>query len=144
MRISKALEQHWAWAWAWAHTGIVVYILYAKRCERAQLQKCEQREHLIPVLCMRWALIEMYLRSQTRLQTDRHARSYGSDMGTVPMGTDCDSAVNTGCPEPHSPCCSRRFRAPLERIFFPKILVDLIGVQKIPHSRATQKYQKHL
>ena len=36
---------------------------------------------------MRWALVEMYLRSKTRLQTDRHVQSSGSDTARMPMGT---------------------------------------------------------
>ena len=67
----------------------LVYILYAKRGERAHLQKRAKRTRGIPAMCMRWALIEMYLRSKSPIQTDRGVRSYGSDkagVGTCPAG----------------------------------------------------------
>ena len=54
--------------------------------DRAHLQKLIKRERAIPAICMRWALIEMYLRSQFPIQTDRDVRSYGSESTDLGMG----------------------------------------------------------
>ena len=127
------------------HThGIPIYILYAKPGDRAHLRKRTKRVPANPVLCMCWALIVMYLRSQTRVQTDRHARSYRSDMPSVPMGMGRNSRLHTACPDPQSLPCSEHSIALLGRIFFHKFVLDLPGVQMKPHSRRARKYQNHV
>jgi hypothetical protein len=67
-------------------TRTYLIILYLKPGERAHLQKLVKRERAIPAICMRWALIEMYLRSQFPIQTDRDVRSYGSESTDLGMG----------------------------------------------------------
>ena len=103
------------------HThGLPIYILYAKPRERAHLRKRTKRAPANPVLCMCWALIVMYLRNQTRTQTDRHARSYRSDMPSVPMGTDRNSRLHTACPDPNR-CLVASGRSPsVDEYFFQK------------------------
>ena len=67
-------------------TRTYLIIIYLKPGERAHLQKLVKRERAIPAICMRWALIEMYLRSQFPIQTDRDVRSYGSESTDLGMG----------------------------------------------------------
>ena len=141
-RNSEALEHRWAWAWA-TH-GILIYILYAKPGDHAQFRKRTKRGPANPVLCMCWALIVMCIRKQTRVQTGRHARSYGSDMPSVPMGTDRNSRLHTACPAPQSLPCSKQSIALLGRVFFHKFVLDFAGVQIKPHSRRARKYQNHV
>ena len=67
-------------------TRTYLIIIYPKPGERAHLQKLVKRERAIPAICMRWALIEMYLRSQFPIQTDRDVRSYGSESTDLGLG----------------------------------------------------------
>ena len=81
------------WAGLGSPPRYLIYILYAKRGEQAHLQKLVKRARAIPAMCRRWALIEMYLRSQFPIQTDRDVRSYGSEstdlgLGWGPVGTE--------------------------------------------------------
>ena len=85
LAIREAPEAPWAWAWASAHQYIVI-ILYLKPGGRAHLQKLVKRARATPAICMRWALIEMYLRSQFPIQTDRDVRSYGSESTDLGLG----------------------------------------------------------
>ena len=63
-----------------AHPEFSYYIFYTPNgVRRAHVKKHAKRTRVHPALCVRWGLGEMYLGKKTRLQTDRHALSYGSD-----------------------------------------------------------------
>ena len=68
------------------HPGSV-YILYTPEgVTRAHLQNRGKRTRTAPVLCMRWALGVMYIRSQSRFKSHCHVQSYGSDKVDMGMG----------------------------------------------------------
>ena len=73
---------------------------------------------------MCWALVVMYLRRQTRLQTDRHAQTYGPDMPSMPMGTDRNSALHTAHPDPHCLLVVRGRSHPLNEYFLTFLCID--------------------
>ena len=64
-----------------------MYYIYFnhKRGDRAQLRNPNKRMHAIPDLCVLFAHVLKFSRSQVRDQTDRHARSCGSDKSDLGM-----------------------------------------------------------
>ena len=63
----------------------VLYSFNHKRGDRAQLRNPNKRMHAIPDLCVLFAHVLKFSRSQVRDQTDRHARSCGSDKSDLGM-----------------------------------------------------------
>ena len=66
-----------------------------KRGDRAQLRKSHTRMHARPDLCVLFAHVLMFLRSQVRDQTDRHVRSCGSDKSDLGMPQKSCPGTNT-------------------------------------------------
>ena len=101
------------------HRNLII-ILYAKPGERAHLQNRDKRTRAIPAVCMRWALIEMYLRSQSPIKTDRGVRSCGSDktgVGTCPAGQSETQRDPSVIPSALLPLCGHRYMS-VDRDYF--------------------------